>query len=165
MSCWKRIITMDPLILWAILLLAAALALFFLELFIPSGGIIGVTAVLCLISSLVMFFFWDTMTGVVATGLIALALPFLALAALKLWPHSPIARYFTLTMQQERLTQPEQPANPESETLVSSEGQALTDLRPVGTCLIKGQRHECLAASRVKVVSVDGMNVKVKEIS
>ena len=35
---------MDPLLVWGIALLAAALVLFALELFIPSGGLLGVVA-------------------------------------------------------------------------------------------------------------------------
>ncbi len=162
---------MDIMLIWAVVLLVAAMVLLFLELFVPSVGIIGTMAAICLVSSLVMFFRFDTVTGIVASGIVALALPFILLGATRLWPHSPLAKYFTLHTQQERLTNPEIPGGGDADGLLGAEGRAITDLRPVGTCVINGKRIECLAASgvvpaasRIKVVSVDGMNVKVKAI-
>jgi membrane-bound serine protease (ClpP class) len=54
---------------------------------------------------------------------------------------------------------------------VGTTGKSLTELRPVGTCLLDGKRQECLSESgviepgvQVKVVSSDGMQVKVRPI-
>jgi membrane-bound ClpP family serine protease len=54
---------------------------------------------------------------------------------------------------------------------VGHKGEATTELRPVGTCVIDGRREECLATTGViergtpiEVVSQDGMYIKVRPI-
>ena len=42
---------MDPNVIWAIILIALGSALIILELFIPSGGLIGVASVGCFIGA------------------------------------------------------------------------------------------------------------------
>jgi membrane-bound ClpP family serine protease len=52
---------------------------------------------------------------------------------------------------------------------VGARGKALTDMRPVGSCLLGNQRVECLAeggvipaGTPVKVIAVEGMEVRVR---
>ena len=54
-------------------------------------------------------------------------------------------------------------------SLIGEEGRAATDLKPVGTCIINGQRMDCLstagqikAGTKVRVVFADGIQIKVK---
>ena len=162
---------MDPMIIWAILLMVLAMALFFAELLVPSGGLLGVGAVACVIAGIVMLFKVHTTAGLAGTTVTVLTLPFLIVFALKVMPRTPIARHLALTHRQRRLTDPEQSEGgsaPSENELVGSFGKVLSDLRPVGTCLINGHRHDCIAAtgvikagSRIRVVSVDGIQIKV----
>jgi len=165
---------MDNPLLWSILFLAIALALFFAELFVPSGGLISFLAACSLIVGIVLLYIGDTLWGLVGSIVSLLAVPFLFAAALKIWPNTPIARILLLKNQPSRGLQDEgvagHDATEKAQELVGQRGQALTDMRPVGTCLIEGKRTECLAEGGiirsgrpVKVIAADGMHVRVRE--
>src|SRR5690606_31294439 len=65
---------LDPLG-WAVILLAFGCGLLVLEIFIPSGGIIGFLAALTLIASMVMAFRRDLTTGLSFTAITLFAVP------------------------------------------------------------------------------------------
>ena len=158
-------------ILWAIVLLGGALVLFMLEVFIPSGGLIGMIAVVLAICGIVLMARVDSTAATITAILAIAALPVLFALAIKLWPDSPVGRIMTLRTRQQRMTdaEAEPPGATASAQLVGQTGQALTDLRPVGTCRISDQRLECLASrgvieagSNIRVIAVDGIEIKVE---
>ncbi len=174
-------------ILLAIALLGAAVLLFFLEVFVPSGGIIGTASAVLLVAGIVVLFGVDTTLGLIATTIALIALPFAVGFAIKIWPDTPLGRALTLRTPGHESDEageregegeegdeplPGRPsARPVSDLPVGAEGQALTDLRPVGTVRFDGQREECLAlggtieaGTTVRVVAVDGMHVKVRPV-
>ena len=163
----------DPQILWAVELLAGALVLFMVEVFVPSGGLLGFTAAVVGVIGLVMLFSVNTTLGLIAAIAILIALPILLGYAIKLWPSTPLARLLTLHTQQQRLTHSptDGTTSGADDALLGSVGQAVTALRPVGSCKIDGRRLDCLSATgvieageQVKVVSVDGMQIKVVKV-
>lgn len=165
----------NELILWAVVLIGVAVALFFAELFVPSGGLLGACAALSLIGGIVMLFRIDTTLGLIGAILSVLAIPFALYGAMKIWPHTPVGRALTLGSIDEEMESaydeqvpPPAPTH-ESSVEVGTRGKALTDLRPVGVCLLDGKRCECLsesdvipAGSDVSVVFADGMQIKVR---
>jgi membrane-bound serine protease (ClpP class) len=167
---------MDTLVVWGIILIGVAVLLFMLELFIPSMGIIGVVAAAALVGGVICLFITDTTYGLVATLLALLATPVGFWLAIKLWPETPIARILTLQNPTVRSSDvrvgTEATSARRLEELVGMEGEALTDLRPIGTCRLDGRRVECLASrgmieagSRVQVVAADGMHIKVRTVN
>lgn len=160
----------QTLIVWSVLLLGAAMALFVIETFVPSGGIIGITAAVCLIAGIVLLFGVDTTYGLIASTVALLALPFLVAFTLKMWPHTPIGRALMLKDQQDDSGEAEHRHPPAAVgPSVGDTGRAVTWLRPVGMCVINNRREECLAVggtiepnAQVRVVAVDGMHIKVK---
>ena len=161
----------DQYVMWAILLLGLAVVLFFLEVFIPSGGILGFSAAVSMIVGIVLFFKVDTTLGLISAIIALASVPFLFAFALKLWPNTPIAKLLMLESSSPTGRAEGDPASSARSPfeLVGKRGKALTDLRPVGICLINGQRMDCLAetgviksGSTVRVVSVKDMQVKVR---
>ena len=172
-------------ILWAIALLGAAVLLFFLEVFVPSGGIIGTASAVLLVAGIVVLFGVDTTLGIIATTIAMIALPFAIGFAIKIWPDTPLGRALTLRTpghddpaggdaRDEEGDEP-LPGRPGARVVstlpVGTQGQALTDLRPVGTVRFDGQREECLAlggtieaGTTVRIVAIDGMHVKVRPV-
>jgi membrane-bound ClpP family serine protease len=158
----------DPQALWAIVLLAVALLLVFAEVLVPSGGVLGFLAAICLIGGVVLMFRVDTTLGLVSAIIAVIALPFVLGFAMKIWPNTPIGRRLILQSTQ-RDANPDSDAAPDTDDLVGAAGKSLTELRPVGTCLINGRRLDCLADAGViepdqpvRVISVDGMQIKVR---
>lgn len=156
---------------WGFICLTLALLLFFLEVFVPSGGILTVVASVLAVVGVVLFFMESSTWGLVSAIVTMLSIPILLGFAMKIMPHTPIVRMLILSNPKDADAEggQEQQKGQEPEQLVGAQGQALTDLRPVGTCLIKGQRHQCLATgglirqgASVRVVSSDGMQIKVR---
>ncbi|MBX3417907.1 MAG: hypothetical protein KF851_09915 [Pirellulaceae bacterium] len=82
---------MDPLIA-AIILLVLGLLFIVLELFVPSAGILGILAGVCLTAGIVVGFIHSLMTGVIMLLVVVLALPIVFALMIKIWPSTPIGR-------------------------------------------------------------------------
>jgi membrane-bound ClpP family serine protease len=164
---------MNPFLVWAMICLSVAVLLFFSEMFIPSGGVIGFLAAASLVAGIVLLFKVDTTLGLVGALVSVMSVPFFVMMALRLWPSTPIARMMmlksepTTSLAEMGIAGADKAA--ESRKLVGATGVAITDLRPVGTCVINSQRTECLAESemiragtKVVVTWAEGMTIKVK---
>lgn len=157
----------DQYAIWALICFGVAIALFFVEVFVPSGGIIGFFAAAALVGGVVMLFKINTTLGLIGATVSLAAVPFLFAFAIKLWPETPMARW--LTLKSPPPIQTESGTIAHDTSLLNATGKAVTDLRPIGACVINGKRIECLATTgmihsgqKVRVVSVDGLEVKVK---
>lgn len=164
---------MNPFLVWAMICLSVAVLLFFSEMFIPSGGVIGFLAAASLVAGIVLLFKVDTTLGLVGALVSVMSVPFFVMMALRLWPSTPIARMMMLKSEPTTSLAEMGIAGAgnaaESHKLIGATGVAITDLRPVGTCMINGQRTECLAesemirsGSKVVVTWSEGMTIKVK---
>ncbi len=161
-------------LVWAVVLIGAALALVIIEAFVPSGGVIGLLAATSLIAGVIMLFRVNTVLGLVGATVALIAIPFVVVFLLNLWPNTPIGRMLTLRDDDDKSKQEEDESESEPKVenagpRVDQSGKAVTDLRPVGTCLIDGRREECLAergmieaGTPIRVVSVDGKQIKVR---
>lgn len=163
-------------ILWGAGLFAVSLVLVVLELLIPSGGIIAVTAIVVVIAGIVAFFRESTMWGVSSIGVALVLTPIVVHYALKLMPHTPVGRRLILGQtdedEQQRQALEERQRLDEEQALVGLTGVALTDLRPVGSAQIEGNRIEVLAeggaisaGTPVRVTAVQGNVVKVRKLA
>lgn len=166
----------SQLLIWAIVLFGMAIAFFIAEVFVPSGGLLGACAALCLIGGVVMLFGVDTTVGLIGLIISLIAIPFALMLALKIWPSTPIGKALTLGSNEDKESAYDGQVTPPSEqskhalpVQVGTLGETLTELRPVGTCLLNNQRLECLSeagviekGTRVRVVAADGMQIKVR---
>ena len=114
------------------LLLLAALVLVVAELFLPSGGVLGLMAGVALIAAVVTCFRVDPRLGAGAVLLVALlAMPAFALGV-KVWQWSPVGRKMTLKATTSG-------RSPLDAVAVGSEGVAVSALRPMGEAEFAGQ--------------------------
>ena len=157
----------DSRIIGAVILIAIALIFFFLEVFVPSGGLLALLAAVALIVGVVMLFYVNTTLGLIGLVLSLVAIPFLVAFGMKIMPNTPIGRLLTLKNPPPADDPAEAAAS--RKDLVGATGKALTDLRPIGTCLINGERTECMAergvieaGQPVRIVLADGMQIKVR---
>jgi membrane-bound serine protease (ClpP class) len=163
----------NTLLLWGFGLMSAAFALVVIELFVPSGGIIAVTAFVVAVGGIVAFFRHDTWWGVSSLAFTLVMIPVIFHYAFKIIPHTPMGRRLILGQKDDEEVQrqavAEQQARDEEQALVGLSGVALTDLRPVGAAQIEGNRIEVLAeggaiaaGTPIRVTSVQGNQVKVR---
>lgn len=150
----------DKFLMFGLILMGVSLVLLFLELFIPSGGLISILAAVAAIGSVVAFYKYDSTWGMVATGAYIVLGPIVAVFGFRWWINSPLGRRMILGgnepgvadldddspmseahARQERLAQLRQ--------LIGAQGVTVTSLRPVGIVKINGQRIDALAESGV----------------
>ena len=157
-------------LVFAVLLYLASAALLIAEVFVPSGGLISVCALACLIGGVAIFFNQSAAAGWTGVGIAAVMIPSVLIIAYRIFPRTRFGKSVTLTPSERR----QGDAIPDSEQikgLLGAEGIVITPLRPVGMCDISGQRVECVAESgyvdkgrKVKVISVQSTQLTVRTI-
>lgn len=165
----------EALLLWGFGLLAAALLVFVIEVFLPTGGVLGITSAVLAIASVVAFWRVSEWWGVSSLLVVLILGPICFSFALRVMPHTPVGRRLILgdedTDDQAR-EQRTAELRDQEQSLIGAEGVALTDLRPVGVAEIDGTRVEVRAESGmiesgmpVRVVEVQGNQVKVRALA
>ncbi len=129
---------------WPLLLLAFGLILLISEVFIPSGGLIGLLAVSCVGLSLWKAFEHSYDLGLKFLLADFVLLPVAGALAIYLWPRTPLARRVFL-----RPPDPEEMDVSHSDQridhLIGQYGRALTPLRPSGMVDFDGRRLDGLS--------------------
>jgi membrane-bound serine protease (ClpP class) len=143
-------------------LLVAAALLCFLEIFIPSMGVITFFGLCCAAGSCWAAFLKGSGVGTLFVVLNVMGMGLGFLLGLKFLPHSPLAL---------RTSQVEDAKNRPSfdpEKVMNAVGTAFTDLRPGGTALIDDRKIDVVAqggyieqGSRIRVVKIEGTKVVV----
>jgi membrane-bound serine protease (ClpP class) len=144
-------------LLWGFILLAIAIALIALELFVPSGGLIAAMAGISVIGSITAFFMYRIETGLLALALYMVLGPIAAWGVFKFWMHSPLASRMILGGVELPTDDESDPAGAAERArrerlaqlreLIGAEGATVTPLRPVGTVRIAGRRIDAMAES------------------
>lgn len=129
---------------WPIGCLAVGLILLIVEVFVPSGGLIGLLAIgLLLISLWQAFTISSTVGAIFLMALIGLLPATLALA-FHLWPRTPMGKWIFLRPPEPDDVAPE-PTGPRLEHLIGQFGRALTPLRPSGMVDFEGRRLDSMS--------------------
>ncbi|HAI13249.1 MAG TPA: hypothetical protein DCM28_16190 [Phycisphaerales bacterium] len=164
---------------WSILCFIIALTLFAFEVFIPSGGLLGLLAVISAMGGIVLLFQIDTTLGLIGAIVCVAAVPVLVMTSLKFWPNTPIGRW--LCFSEPNVSnggKPTQDDKPDAADVVDTQSQlvgktgiAQTDLRPVGVCRIDDRKEPCMAVGGViaagtpiKVIAIEDNNIKVQSL-
>ncbi len=125
----------EVMLFWGLGLLAAALLLLVVELFVPSGGIISVTSILVAIAGVVCLFRYDVTWGLIGVLMVLIGGPVAFSFGLRIWPETPVGRAM-LGEEPPEAVEARQLAELRREehrrALLGRRGQAMTDLRPVG---------------------------------
>ena len=88
---------MSPLT-WAVLTMAFGLLLIVVEMFVPSGGVIGFISFAAVVTSIVMAFQHSEYTGLGFMAVAVLGTPLLLALAFKWWPKTPLGRRLLLDL-------------------------------------------------------------------
>jgi membrane-bound ClpP family serine protease len=147
---------------WAGILVIVGIGLFVLELFIPSGGVISVLAVLAIVGSIIVAFSGGVLPGsIVLVGNLVL-IPLLIAAAIKWWPYTPIGRLLVLHLpESEDDVLPDSPVYRELRDLVGRRGVAKSKMLPSGAVVIDGRTYDAVSEG----TAIDpGQPIRVKAI-
>ncbi|MGH7244513.1 MAG: NfeD family protein [Phycisphaerales bacterium] len=166
---------MEPLLLWGLGLLVAALLLLLMEFFVPSAGLIAVLASGCAIAGLVCLFRFNPLWGMLGLVGMLFAVPATLYAGVSIWQNTPFGRRMIGIPSEDEVAEKAAKEDAFARSrmqLLNKEGIVITDLRPVGQIEIDGVRHDALCDSdflrpgaRVRVVHVDANQVRVRAVS
>ncbi|MFH1264777.1 MAG: NfeD family protein [Planctomycetota bacterium] len=157
---------------WAVMLLLLGLTLVVMEVFIPSGGVLGFLAVSSVVAAVVVGF----MDGRPWVGFTILAsavfgMPVALVLALKWWPSTPFGRRMLLGPPTDGEVLPGGPRQRSLKELVDRVGVAKSEMLPSGAVLIGGRTITALsegmpirAGQRVRVIEVHGSRVVVRPV-
>ncbi len=156
-------------LIWPLLCLVVGLILLVAEVFVPSGGLIGLLAIGLLVVSLGMAFARSMTRGLSFLTALLLLLPLTLAYAVYLWPRTPMAKWVFLKPPTAEDIAPEVAAY-RLDYLVGQFGRALTPLRPSGSVDFEGRRLDGLAeggtmipaGSLVRAVGVRGISLVVR---
>jgi membrane-bound ClpP family serine protease len=136
-------------------LLAATIVLLFLELFLPSGGLVGMLAGVAAIASVVAFFQYSVTAGLLAAGGYIVLTPIAGIFVFKFWINSPLGRRMILGGDDDAIDPDADPMDVSEQArrerlaqlraLIGARGVTVTSLRPVGTVKINDQRLDAMA--------------------
>lgn len=160
-------------LIWPLVLLLGAVALILLELFVPSGGLIGVLAAIAFFGSVGLAFAESFRDGTIILLIDLLVLPCVIALAVKIWPHTPFGRRIML-----RRGDDEEDVLPEAEefhlrgTMLGKRGIARTELLPSGDVEIDGRVYDAVSdgvaiepGQIVRVIAVRTQRLVVRPIS
>ncbi len=156
---------------WAILLLSLALAVLVLELFIPSGGLLGLLSGVGIVASIVMVFRESATLGTLYLIGLAISFPLILVTMVRYWPHTPIGRMM-LNIPPPGTETPSSEVHNPLEDLVGKIGQAKSKMLPSGAILIDERTYDAFsggfaveAGDTVEVVRVEGNRIMVRPVT
>jgi membrane-bound serine protease (ClpP class) len=162
---------LNPLV-WSILLLMLGLGLVMLEIFVPSGGLLGVLATISVLVSIAMAFYHQGPRVGLGFALVAvIAVPATLGLAFKLLPQTPVGKQLLLQTPTEAEVLPDDEWRRQLRSLVGQVGKAKSLMLPSGAVEVAGMTVDALSeglaidpGTPVRVVSVHGPRVVVRPV-
>ena len=163
---------MSPLIL-CILILALGLALIFLEMFIPSAGVLSVLAGAAILTAIVLAYIrCGATTGTLFTLATVVIVPLVVGVALRWYPDTPLGRLIIYQPPTPEEVTPSYDRSPDGQLLKGQIGKAKTPLLPGGSVKIEGTTYDATSEGEpiergeiVLVVRAEGKHLVVRKVS
>ena len=136
---------MDPIV-WAVLLMALGLALVVLEIFIPSGGILGFLAICSIgVSVGTAFSSRGAATGFIFVVIAVIGFPSAIAVAFRWWPNTAIGRRMLLMVPKGEDILPDEDPRHRFHEMIGKIGSAKSDMLPGGTISVDGSTYEAVS--------------------
>ncbi len=129
---------MDPFYL-ALLLYCVALVVAFVDLFVPSGGMLLIMATAAAFGAILFGFRSGTTMGMAMLTIVVASVPAFAYAAIKIWPNTPLGKRIILSLPSVSAEAVSNNASPRN-ALVGVVIEAESPLMPTGQVRV-GHRH------------------------
>jgi membrane-bound serine protease (ClpP class) len=162
---------MDPLV-WSSLLMLVGLTLVLVEVFVPSGGVLGLLSITSLVASIVLAFYHKGIeVGLIFLTVAAVMVPTALALAFRYWPYTPMGRRLLLDVRPGDELLPDTPQRRSLRELVGKLGVAKTLMLPSGAIVVEGRTFDALsegmpieAGQQVRVIEVRGNRVVVRAV-
>ncbi len=155
---------------WPLVLLLVGVLLIFLEIFVPSGGILSVLAATAIVASVVVAYSAGMMPGTLMLLGATVLVPIIIATAVKWWPHTPVGRLILIKRpENEDEVLPDTEEYHLRDRMIGKVGVAKTNLLPSGDVLIDGRVYDAVSLGMVidkgqpiKVVDVNTQRLMVR---
>ncbi len=171
-SRWRRSKhKMEPFI-WPVVLLTCGVALVFLEIFVPSGGVLSVLAACSVVAAVVVAFNDGFMNGTIVLLCATVLVPLAVGSAIKWWPHTPLGKLILI-----KRPESEDEVLPDTEEyhrdkMIGKHGVARSDLLPSGDVKIEGRVYDAVSGGMpinkgqaVRVIDVNTQRLVVRPLT
>jgi membrane-bound ClpP family serine protease len=159
---------MTPLA-WAILLLTFGLLLVVVELFVPSGGVLGFISFSAVVAAIVLAFRYSSYAGLAFLALAVFGTPALVVFGFQIWPRTRLGRRILLDVPRGEDVLPDQELRKQLKQLVGQVGKAKTLMLPGGPIDVAGRTYDAVSEGQpiqpdtpVKIVEVRGTRIVVR---
>ena len=169
---------MDNWLIWSLVFFGVGLVFTMIEVLVPSGGILGIIAVLCLGGSIAVAYGSSGLAAVIVGGVELVCVPVVIALGFKVLPRTRLGKQLILSPPASDKYEhaSDAPAGTTStgpyEDLLHREGVVVTALRPSGTAEFDGRRISVVSNGeviennrRVRVVLVEGARVVVEAVN
>lgn len=167
---------MDAMLYWGIALLGVALLLAVIEVFLPTAGLLPVVAAVVAVAGVVCLFRASATWGLIGSLIVIVGGPASFFIGLRVMPNTPLGRRLVLTDTSRGARggdgDPASGLDAGLSALIGREGTVATDLRPIGTVKIDGQRHDAIsdsglirAGAAVRVLAIEGTELRVRPLA
>jgi len=157
-------------LLWVLTLLLLGLGVMVLEVFVPSGGILGFVSIAALIAAVATAFLEQGATaGMAALAVVVLAVPAVLAVAFRWFPETPLGRRVLPPAPEAADVLPDLERRRHMRDLVGHPGKTVSELLPWGRVEIDGEMVEAMseggpieAGVAIEAVGVQGTAVVVR---
>jgi membrane-bound ClpP family serine protease len=156
-------------VVWVLLLLVVGLAVMVLEVFLPSGGILGFLSLTAIVAAIATAFLeMGATAGFVVLAVATVVVPTVLALAFRWFPETPLGRRVLPPPPDPADVAPAAARRLELEKLLGRSGRALSEMLPWGVVEIDGMRVEAQSdggpiecGAEVQAVSVQGRHLVV----
>lgn len=134
---------MEPWV-WAWLLLIVGLVIIGIEMFVPSGGVLGVLSAIAILGAIVLAFVSSLKFGVFMMVLVSCLLPVLFAIAVKYWPDTPIGRLIVARPPSSEDVLPNAETRRTMQSLIGRRGVASCPMLPGGIVVVDGVSYDAV---------------------
>ena len=159
-------------LLWVVTLLLLGLGVMVLEVFVPSGGILGFVSILALVAAVATAFLEQGATaGMASLAVVVLAVPSVLAVAFRWFPETPLGRRVLPPAPEAADVLPDLERRRHVRDLVGHSGRTVSELLPWGRVEIAGETVEAMseggpieAGAVVEAVGVQGTALIVRPV-
>ena len=157
-------------LLWVLTLLLLGLGVMVLEVFVPSGGILGFVSIAALVAAVATAFLEQGATaGMAALAVVVLAVPAVLALAFRWFPETPLGRRVLPPAPEAADVLPDLERRRHIRDLVGHSGRTVSELLPWGRVEIEGETVEAMseggpidAGTAIEAVGVQGTALVVR---
>ena len=161
---------MDPWV-WAVMLLVMGLGLAILEVFFPSGGILGFLATCSILGAIVMGFTQGSVVGFAVLTASIVGLPVMVVLAFQYWPKTAVGRRVLLMSPRSDEVLPHDAETDRLKGLVGQTGETRCKMLPAGAIVVEGRTIDAVSegmpieeGQRVRIIEVRANRVVVRPV-